>query len=202
MKKVLIAVLALALVSFVVSDGPLSKKERKYAVDLLKDTRKGVLNSVDGLSDAQLNFKATDSSWSVDGCIKHIAFSEKSFLGMIEDAMKKPANPEKRADIKVTDEQLVHFLEDRSTKYKTSEAMKPENSPFTSTADALSSFKESRDKLLAFVNSTNEDLRNHVIELPFGTYDVYQVILLTAAHSNRHTQQIDEVKANAAFPKN
>lgn len=197
----LIAVMALMMVSFVASDTPISKKERKYAVDLLKDTKKALMKSIDGLSEAQLNFKASDSTWSVDGCVKHIAVSEQNFLNMIEETMKQPANPEKRADIKVTDEQLVGFLENRTTKVKTMDALKPENTKFTSTQDAVNSIKESREKLLKFVNSTNEDLRNHVITLPFGSYDVYQVILLIGSHCNRHTQQIEEVKANPSFPK-
>jgi hypothetical protein len=52
------------------------------------------------------------------------------------------------------------------------------------------------------VNSTQDDLRNHVLELPPGTRDAYQVVLMIGAHSNRHTQQIEEVKSNPDFPKN
>jgi hypothetical protein len=44
-------------------------------------------------------------------------------------------------------------------------------------------------------------LRNHVASSPIGTYDAYQLILLIGAHSNRHTQQIEEVKADPNFPK-
>lgn len=201
MKNVLIAVMAFMLVSFVASDTPISEKERKYAADLLKDTQQALLKSIEGLSEQQLNFKASDSTWSVDGCVKHIAVSEQIFLDKIEEAMKQPENPDKRANIKVTDEQLVSFLEGRTTKVKTMDALKPENTKFASTQDAVNSINASRKKLLDFINSTNEDLRNHVIELPFGSYDVYQVILLAGAHCNRHTQQIEEVKANPSFPK-
>ena len=79
--------------------------------------------------------------------------------------------------------------------------MKPENTQFQSTADALNSIKESRKKIIDYVNTTKDDLRNHVVELPFGSYDAYQVILMIGSHSNRHTQQIEEVKAQAGFPK-
>jgi hypothetical protein len=53
-----------------------------------------------------------------------------------------------------------------------------------------------------FVGTTNDDLRDHVVVLPFGSFDSYQMILFMAAHSNRHTQQIEEVKADPNFPKN
>ena len=80
--------------------------------------------------------------------------------------------------------------------------MKPENTPFKSAAEALESFKQDRDKLVDYVKDTQEDLRNHVLVLPIGTYDSYQLILLIGAHSNRHMQQIEEVKADPNFPKN
>ncbi len=42
---------------------------------------------------------------------------------------------------------------------------------------------------------------NHVATTPVGMLDSYQLILFTAAHTNRHTQQIIEVKADPNFPK-
>jgi len=202
MKKTLAILSVFLLFAFVSSVTAISKKERKSAATLLKETESGVFNSVKGLSDAQLKYKPGPDRWSVEECLKHIAIAEQGLGGMVEGALKAAPNPEKRSDIKVTDDELIKRLEDRSTKVKTSDPMKPENTPFTSAADALQSFKTSRDKLIVFVKSTQDDLRNHVLSLPFGTYDSYQMILLIGAHSNRHTQQIEEVKADPNFPKN
>jgi hypothetical protein len=202
MKKLLFLIPALMLFSFRVSDNTLSKKERKSAASLLEETESGVLNSVKGLSDAQLKFKPAPDKWSVEECLKHIAISEQLIWGMIDNGMKQAANPEKRSEIKVTDEDIVKKLEDRSTKIKTMDPLKPENTPFTSGTDALSSFKDNRGKLIDYVKKTQDDLRDHVLILPIGTYDCYQMILLIGAHSNRHTQQIEEVKADPNFPKN
>jgi hypothetical protein len=80
--------------------------------------------------------------------------------------------------------------------------MKPENTPFKSATEALESFKMNRDKLIEYVKSTDADLRNHVMAMPFGSLDGYQFILFISAHSNRHMQQINEVKANPGFPQN
>jgi hypothetical protein len=201
MKKLTGIVMAFMLISFISADNPLTKKERKYATDLLKDTHKALEKSIAGLSEEQLNFRASDSTWSVDGCVKHIAVSEKILYSAVEEALKKPANPEKRADIKTSDEQIINFMENRTTRVKTMDAMKPENTQFQSTADAVNSINESRKKIIDYVKSTKDDLRNHVVELPFGTYDAYQIILIIGSHSNRHTQQIEEVKAQPGFPK-
>jgi len=49
---------------------------------------------------------------------------------------------------------------------------------------------------------TQDDLKEHFITHPvFGTMDLYQGFILLAAHSERHTMQIEEVMANPDFPK-
>ena len=53
-----------------------------------------------------------------------------------------------------------------------------------------------------YVRTTNDDLRDHFGPHPMlGTMDAYQWILLISAHSERHTKQIEEVKADPNFPK-
>lgn len=179
----------------------LTIKEREYAINFLKETETGVFNAVKGLSNDQLNFKPAPDRWSILECVKHIAAAENELWAMAQPTLKQPANPEKRADIKITDKALVEAVEDRSHKTKTFSAIEPANSPYKTLDEALAGFKENREKLIAFVKNTKEDLRNHVVVLPVGTYDTYQYILLIAGHSNRHTQQIAEVKADPHFPK-
>jgi hypothetical protein len=200
MKKLFLMASAILMLSFLVVD-PISKKERKDAIKLLKDTEKGVKDQVKGLTEAQLKFKPGPDKWSVEECVKHIAKSEEALWQMAEGALKAAANPDKRSEIKMTDEQLVQKVEDRSTKVKTMEQLMPENIPLKDTEEALKSFEKNREKLIEYVKSTEEDLRNHVAQVPFGMVDSYQLILFIAAHSNRHTQQIMEVKADPNFPK-
>ena len=122
---------------------------------------------------------------------------------MAEQALNAPANPEKRAEIKTTDEQWITAITDRSKKFKAPETIQPQNSGFKSMDEALASFKETRDKVINYVNNTKEDMRNHVVtSFPVGLLDSYQMTLFIAAHSNRHTQQLKEVMADPNFPKN
>jgi len=183
------------------TEGTLSKKERQYATKLLKDTENDVLSKLQGLSEAQLKFKPAPDRWSVEECLKHIAVTEQALWQMTLATLKQPANPDKRAEIKVTDEQLIAMLEDRTQKKQTMDQLKPENTPYKSMDEALASFKGDREKLIDYVKSTQEDLRNHVATMPFGMIDAYQLILFIGAHSNRHAQQIAEVMADPAFPK-
>lgn len=200
MKKLFLMASALLMLSFLVVD-PISKKERSYALKLLKDTEKGVKDQLKGLTEAQLKFKPAADRWSIEECVKHIAKSEEMLWQMTDSIIKAAANPAKRSEIKVTDEQLVQRIEDRSTKIKTREPLMPENIPFKDTEEALESFKMNREKLIEYVKSTNDELRNHIATMPFGMVDSYQMILFIAGHTNRHTQQIIEVKADPNYPK-
>jgi len=198
---ILLTLLVVSGLAGIPTDNSLTQKERKLAGDLMKSTKTDVAKSVKGLSETQLNFKAAPDKWSVKECVYHIAISEKNIWGMLEATMKAPANPEKRSEIKMTDEQLIKTMEDRSFKVKTSEQFEPKNTPYKSLDEALSDFKNTRSDHIKYTKSTTEDLRNHVAQTPMGWIDCYQIILFMSAHSNRHTQQINEVKAEANFPK-
>ncbi|HEU4575559.1 MAG TPA: DinB family protein [Chitinophagaceae bacterium] len=202
MKKLRMLLPALFLLSFTSVKQGLTDEERKAATDLLSQTEQGVFDAVKGLSEAQLTYKPGPDRWSVEDNAKHIAEAEQQLWTMVEAQIKQPANPDKRSDIKVTDQQVVQMIENRTQKVKTSPQLEPQNTPFKSLEEALASFKENREKLINYVKTTDDDLRNHVLTLPFGTYDAYQMILFIAAHSNRHTQQMDEVKADANYPQN
>lgn len=200
MKKLFLMAAAIMMLSFLVVD-PISKKERSYATKLLKDTEKNLKDQLKGLSEAQLKFKPAPDRWSIEECVKHIAVSEDMFWQMMDGTIKAPANPDKRGEIKMTDEQLVQKIEDRSAKVKTNEKLMPENSSYKDADEAFEAFKKKRDQFLDYIKSTNDDLRNHVATTPVGMLDSYQLVLFTAAHSNRHTQQIMEVKADPNFPR-
>lgn len=202
MKKLILFLSVTMFLSFSVADTTLTKEERKLATDFLKETKKGVWDATKGLSDAQLKFKPAPDRWSVEECLKHIAITEQMLWGMVEGGLKNPATPEKRSEVKMTDEDVIKHLEDRSTKVKTYAPMEPVNTPYRSATEAWESFSKDRDKLIDYVNVTNDDLRNHINPLPFGVFDSYQMILFIGAHSNRHMQQINEVKADPGFPKN
>ncbi|SHN33172.1 DinB family protein [Chitinophaga sp. CF418] len=201
MKKTVFFAVVLTAFAFIAPNNPLTKKERKDAIQLLKSTENDLLQEVKGLSEAQLKYKPAPDRWSVEECVIHIATTEQMLWQATDAGIKQPANPEKRSEIKMTDEQIVKGVEDRSQKRQTSDNLKPENSPFKSMNEALESLKSSREKLTGYVKSTPEDLRSHVLAMPFGSLDSYQMILFIAAHNARHTLQIREVKADAGFPK-
>ena len=183
------------------TDDVLSKKERKFAGDHMKSTKASLQDAIKGLSPAQLDYKVSADRWSVKECVYHIAISEKNLWAMLETSMKSPATPEKKKDLKVTDEQVVKMLEDRTNKVKTFAPFEPQNTPYKSLDEAMNDFKITRAAHIKYIKATSEDLRNHFVQMSFGLLDCYQLCLMISSHTNRHTLQLNEVKADANFPK-
>lgn len=200
--RLLLLLLVITGFAGTISDNAISKDERKYAAGLMKETYKEALKSVKGLSEAQLTFKAAPDKWSIKECLYHIAGAEKFLWTLFEGSMKAPANPEKRSEIKVTDEQFVKMVMDRTKAAQAPEPIQPKNTGFSGIDAAIADFKTNRMEHIKYIKNSTEDLRNHVVQMPFGWIDCYQLYLMVAAHSNRHTQQINEIKASAGFPAN
>src|SRR5215472_2351337 len=102
--------------AFRLAPGTMTPEERKYAVDYFIKTRDRLLGDVKGLSETQLNWKADSSRWSVYQSVEHIALAESYILHFAQGAMKGPATPDKRSEVKYTPDQIVAMLTDRSHK--------------------------------------------------------------------------------------
>ena len=184
------------------NDSTLTKQERKLAINLLKNTKTDLLKSIRGLSETQLNFKQSPDKWSVKECFNHLTLAEAGFWEILETSMKEHATPEKRSEVKISDEDLLKGITNRSVKAKAAESFQPSKAGWKSMNEAVTAFKSSRSQHLKYAKTTTEDLRNHFIQLPFGWVDCYQFILFISGHNNRHIQQINEIMADPGFPKN
>jgi hypothetical protein len=177
----------------------LTQADRDKAVQYLETTKKGVLEATKGLTPAQWNFKPAPDRWSIAECMEHIAAAEDFIRGtVVEKVMLAPAAPDR--DVVKIDEAIIAGVPDRTNKFQAPEPLKPTNR-FGSPQSAIDHFVESRAKTEAFVKDT-PGLRDHAADSPVGTkWDAYEFVLLIAAHSERHTKQINEVKADPNFPK-
>jgi hypothetical protein len=91
---------------------------------------------------------------------------------------------------------------DRSRKAQAPEILRPVSGRWPTPQAAADEFRKRRDRNIAYIDTTSDDLRAHSAPHPaFQTLDAYQWILFMAAHSDRHTQQINEVKAQPGYPK-
>jgi hypothetical protein len=174
--------------------------DKDKAMQYLESTKKNILETTKGLSNAQWNFKAAPDRWTVAECMEHIAAAEDFLRAMIvEQVMKAPAAPGR--DVIVIDEMIFTKIPDRSKKAQAPEPLIPTNR-FGSPQGSVNHFVESRATTEDFLKKT-PDLRQHAVDSPLGVkVDAYEWVLFIAAHSDRHTKQINEVKADPNFPKN
>lgn len=182
----------------------LTQGERDFAMSSMQATRKIFLDSVAGLTPAQWTFKASPERWSIAECAEHIALSEDMISGMGKSTLAKPAETDKvvRGDAaRADDQKILDAVVDRSHKAQAPEPLKP-NHKFSTPEEAVEHFRKSRDANIDYIEKTKDDLRAHSAQGPTGNpLDGYRWFLLMSAHTERHTNQIKEVKADPNFPK-
>lgn len=191
----------LSLVSFLViaysALAEISKKEREMAITYLSETKQELLNTVKSLNNDQLNFKVNEEIWSIAECIEHLAISEHLIFEWSQNAILNSAD---EGEIAFQDSMLIRILTDRSQKSKTIGVLEP-NGKYETVSQALKDFIKQREDHIDYVKKTKDPLRTSYFDFPFGKGDAYQVILLLAAHTERHTKQIREVMSHKDFPK-
>jgi hypothetical protein len=172
--------------------------DKEKALAYLEISKKGVLAATRGLSQAQWNFKPAPDKWSVAECMEHIAAAEDYIRSMVEqNVMKAPAAPDR--DLAKIDAGIMATVPDRSNRVQAPAPLRPTNR-FGNPDGSVKHFVESREKTEGFLKNT-ADLRGHAADNPLGTkWDAYEFVLLIAAHCERHTKQIEEVKASPNFP--
>jgi DinB superfamily len=121
------------------------------------------------------------------------------FMG-IQKGMSYPANPDKRADVKYSDVDVIKAVRSRTVTLPSPEPFLP-TGHFSSTRAALDDFDKQRERVIAYVETTTDDLRTHYFRhIALGWLDMYQAFLLLASHGERHRKQIEEVKSSPGFP--
>src|SRR5262245_53954634 len=67
----------------------MTEKDREYALNQLKASREKFVNSVAGLSEAQLKFKTAPDRWSVSEVAEHITLTEDFLYNIYSDKVLK-----------------------------------------------------------------------------------------------------------------
>jgi len=191
--------LAMLVVSAVAAGAILTESEKKDGLAQLDRTRRGVKEATKRLSEAQWKFKPGPDRWSVAEVLEHITLTEDSLLeNTSTKVMQAPAGKADR-DYKSTDKFVLGAIADRTKRVQAPEPLHPTGR--WSPQETLDHFLKSRERTMELLKST-PDLRDHVVDSPLGQpLDAYQWLLFISAHSERHTKQILEVKADPNFPK-
>lgn len=183
---------------------PDAKEAKKQVEAYLKETRENLLAQIKDLTPEQFKFKPGPDRWSIAEVCEHIVTSEGMLRGMVEGMLKAPANPDKRAEVKMTPAMIKMGVTNRDepNRRKTLDAMVP-TGKYATVADAMKAIKEARHTTLEMVEHTPAaDMESHIGPVgPLGMNDVMGAVTFLAAHSARHTKQIEENKTAANYPK-
>jgi hypothetical protein len=181
---------------------PLTAQEHEFAVQQLQETKAKFLQCLENVSDAQWNWKADSTRWSIAETAEHIALAENLvFMNITQNILKQPATPEKAKEMRFKAEQLPSIMADRTRKVTTIEPLTPKRT-WATKVEILKAFSDARERNIGFAKTTSDDMHGHFGTHPaLGTMDGYGWLVFIAAHANRHILQIEEVKATKGFPK-
>ena len=175
---------------------PITTEERQKAIAELERSRDLVLAAIDGVSEANAGKKPAADRWSVLECTEHLALTERGIFAMMQGTLKTPAaSEEDRAKTRGKAAMLAKFMPDRSRRASAPVEVAPKGM-FKTLAEARAALIAARKDTIDFVAKTELPLHSHVTKhFAFGELDAYQWFALMAYHMERHTKQIDEVKA-------
>lgn len=169
-------------------------KAKKY----MEETRQDVIDATKNLTAEQWTFKPGPDRWSIAEVMEHISIAEDFlFENAVEKAAKNPAGAPDR-DYKKTDAAIYAMVPDRTVHRQAPGPLVPTGK--VTGPDALDHFLKSRTRNIEFLQKM-EGTRGGVADGPLGPTDEYEWLLFISAHSERHTKQMLEVKADPKFPK-
>jgi hypothetical protein len=197
--KVIPALLVCAALALA-SDAKMTETERAKTLKLLAETESEFLNSVDGLTDAQWNYRASPEKWSIAQTAEHIMLSESLVFSAVGGTMQAPVDSDWEAKTGSKAALLEAALPDRGQKATAPEPLQP-TSKLTH-EEIVTRYKEARAKTIAFTKSTDLALKEHISKHPFfGPINAYDWLIRVPLHNDRHNLQIAEVKMSPGFPK-
>ncbi len=172
----------------------MSADERRELLEHLKTSRKIFHDALQGVSAQQARFKPAQDRWSILECAEHITQAEKLlFADALSGLDLPPDGPKSR----VTKENLLQAWGTSTVKAKSSGDYDPIGRwPDLESIEKV--FDARRERSIDFVSETERDLRGRIC---CGSLDIWQQILGMSAHTIRHVQQINAVKADPAYPK-
>lgn len=150
--------------------------------------REAIWESVNGLTDDQLNQVVEEGTWSIAQVLEHLYLIEQ----LVVDGIQKKLKEEEDKIVKL---RPVHLTVDRSIKVQAPPALVPTNN-FQTMEQLKNKLSQSRKSLLLLLDPVNEEvLAKKAMHHPvFGELSLVQWISFVGFHEQRHLSQIEEIK--------
>ena len=173
----------------------LDGRERKALLTDLRDSRSEFLNSLSGLSPAQLDFKDPQKKFTIrelimfTSCMEECLWKEADKSRTVSEPLNEMLSEEavKKLHASLSDN-LIPIVTCSSTKNQRMDA-------------ALLRFQTSRSGLIRYVRTTTDPLRSYFISTSYGQLDAYQLLQLNAVYSRAAAQMTERIRKHPSFPR-
>ena len=166
----------------------------------LDATGHGFLQALEGLSPAQWGWKPAPDSWSVAETAEHTTVVLRRISHTLTRSILSQPLPPVEEKPRITDDRIIERLFDRTVRRPAPEPVQP-TGRWTTQAECVAAFTEGERELKAWFTGVTEDLRQFGSAHPaLGMLDGVQWLLFLAAHTERHTRQVHELRGMAGFP--
>jgi len=176
----------------------MTAEDREHLLVHFEMTGQVLASEIRGLSQAQLEYRAAPDRWSIRECVSHLAVAEPDYWRDLRNAAKAAPDMMNKKSVN-SDADIMWYGIDRVEHTKTGGGHEKVET-YKDIQEAMSRFQTLRATMIDYIKTTNDDLRAH----SFGRnqpIDCWQWMLEISTHSERHINQIREIKADPNFPK-
>lgn len=176
---------------------------QQYLLNYYNESYEQLAQTVGKLNKEQMHYKPAADKWSISQCLEHLVKTEPMLWGFIQQTLSQDPNPERRSEMKMSDQDVINTITDRSFKAQAPNEIAPsEKGAYDDPAAALKDIQQGRESIFSYIKSTTiETLRTHISDSHFGPIDAYQFMLYVPGHALRHLQQIKEIMDSKGFPQ-
>ncbi|HLK68243.1 MAG TPA: DinB family protein [Bryobacteraceae bacterium] len=193
-----IRLLSLVAMAMRLSAAGMTAEDREHLLVHFEMTGQVLASEIRGLSQAQLEYRAAPDRWSIRECVSHLAVAEPDYWRDLRNAAKAAPDMMNKKSVN-SDADIMWYGIDRVEHTKTGGGHEKVET-YKDIQEAMSRFQTLRATMIDYIKTTNDDLRAH----SFGRnqpIDCWQWMLEISTHSERHINQIREIKADPNFPK-
>jgi len=182
----------------------LSRKTKEIVEKISRD-RLELLQSVENLLPAQLDYQPVPDSWSIGDVLHHLALADDANARLMSVMLQRardtalPPDPDPEGSVLDSIAAVVAPAEHR--KGRAPERVTPRSR--IPAAESRVRLEASRAKLLSTVEALSAfDLSGLTHPHPFfGEINTYQWLLVAGWHERRHAAQIGRIKSSSGFPQ-
>jgi hypothetical protein len=180
----------------------MTSNELKSSFVKISSDAKNLAKDFLNLSYKQINFRPSESQWSIGECFEHLIRTNEKYIPVYEKY--KLSEGDKEVDFKPTlTGKLItkSVLPDNKRKFKTSSPFNPIGSSIN--VNIVKDFLNQNEKLVETAKNIDSAKMKEKISSPFSKFVKYNVgdsLLVIGNHNLRHIHQAKRVMLNENFP--